>query len=110
MKVRLTERHYGVHDLVDEAEVPGEFSDYATPAEPGNADRDEWVIDEDKLLAALPAGFLIVDVSRVLLGTEDESGGTAISGCKRFRRWAKYFDAYMLWLREPVSAETAKEG
>lgn len=100
MRVRLTSRHFGMHALAGETIVPGEFSDYATPAEPGNADRDDWVIDEDKLLAALPEGFLPVAVSRVLLGTEDENGGTAISGTKRFRRWAKYFDAYMIWLEE----------
>ena len=99
-KVRLTSRHYGAHDLAGEADIPGTFADYAVPAEPGNSDRDDWVIDEDKLVAALPGGFLPVDVSRVLLGTENENGGTAISGTKRFRRWAKYFDAYMLWLAE----------
>ena len=60
MKVKLTKRHYGIHDLIEEAEVPGTFADYAKPAEPGNADRDEWVIDEDKLLAALRQGFLPV--------------------------------------------------
>jgi hypothetical protein len=98
VKVRLTRRHYGVHNQVDETNVAGVFTDYATAAEPGNADRDDWVIDEDKLLAALPEGFLPVAVSRVLLGTEDENGGTAISGTKQFRRWAKYFDAYMIWL------------
>jgi hypothetical protein len=107
MNVRLTVRHCGVHDLVDTAEVPGAFTDYATPAEPGNADGDEWVIDEGKLLAALPGGFLPVPVSKVLLGTETEDGGTAISGLKQFRRWAKYFDAYMLWLREPEAAAKA---
>ena len=100
MNVRLTSRHYGVHNLRAETTVPGTFADYATPAEPGNADRDDWVIDEDRLLAALPADFLPVPVRRVLLGTEDENGGTAISGTKRFRRWAKYFDAYMIWLEE----------
>jgi hypothetical protein len=100
VRVRLTSRHFGLHDLVDTTTLPGEFSDYATPAVPGNADRDDWVIDEDKLLAALPEGFLPVPVRRVLLGTEDEDGGTAISGTKRFRRWAKYFDAYMIWLEE----------
>ena len=85
---------------MDETNVPGAFTDYAAAAVPGNADRDDWVIDEDRLLAALPQGFLPVDASRVLLGTEDENGGTAVSGTKQFRRWAKYFDAYMIWLDE----------
>lgn len=94
MKVTLAHRHYGVHENVAETEVPGEFSDYATP-KPG-ATRDDYVIDEDKLLAALPEGFLPRQPSRILLAVEDETGGTGQRGLKRFRDWAKYFDAYCL--------------
>lgn len=97
MKVRLTHRHFGVHQEVDKAEIPGSFADYAEPTS-GNEYRDEWEIDDAKLLAALPEGFLPVPAASVLLGVEDENGGTAHSGTTVFRRWAKYFDAYMLWL------------
>lgn len=101
MKVKLTSRHYGVHATVSEAEIRGAFADYATPAEPGNEHRDEWVINENLLLSRLPAAFLPLPPGRILLGVEDEDGGTAHSGCTRFRPWAKYFDAYMLWLVRP---------
>jgi hypothetical protein len=100
MKVKLTHRRYGVHTQQGEAEVPGTFAEYAVPS-PGNEDRDEWEIDDAKLLAALPEGFLPVPARHVLLGVEDDLGGTAHSGTAVFRRWAKYFDAYMLWLVRP---------
>ena len=94
MKIKLAHRHYGVHENIAEIEVPGEFSDYATPR-PG-ATRDDCVIDEDKLIAALPDGFLPRQPSRILLAVVDEIGGTGQTGLKRFRDWAKYFDAYCL--------------
>jgi hypothetical protein len=97
MKVELSHRHYGIHKLVGEADIPGEFGDYATP-KPHDVRTDEWAIDEGKLLAALPDGFLPVPARRVLLGVGDQDGGTGQSGLSRFRDWAKYFDAYMLTL------------
>ena len=57
MKVTLTTRHYGVHSQIGEADIPGPFSDYAVPREQPNDDRDDWVIDEDKLIAARKAGI-----------------------------------------------------
>lgn len=107
MKIQLTHRHYGVHDLRKETDIPGELADYATvkPSDGGPYDGREYVIDEAKLAAALPEGFLPVPVRRVLLGIDD----TAQSGLKVFHDWAKYFDAYMLWLRTPESlAEEAR--
>ncbi len=103
MKIQLTHRHYGVHDLVKEADIPGGLSDYATVKPPSGSPYDgrEYTIDEAKLAAALPEGFLLVPVRRVLLGIDD----TAQSGLKVFRDWGKYFDAYMLWLRTPGSLE-----
>jgi len=103
MKVQLTHRHYGVHSIAAEADIPGNLADYATVKPPSGSPYDgrEWDIDEEKLAAALPEGFLPVPVRRVLLGIDD----TAQSGLKVFRDWAKYFDAYMLWLRTPESLE-----
>jgi hypothetical protein len=103
MKVQLTRRHYGVHDMVKEADIPGTLADYATVKPPsGNPyDGREYDIDEAKLAAALPEGFLLAPVRRVLLGIND----TAQSGLTVFRDWGKYFDAYMLWLRTPESLE-----
>lgn len=93
MKITLTRRHYGIHDLVKEVEVPGEFSDYATPpADP----RDDHAVQEDKLLSALPEDFLPVPAKQVLLVVCDDIGGTGQRGLTQFRNWAKYFDAYAL--------------
>lgn len=93
MKVTLAHRHYGVHTAVGEAEISGAFSDYATP-KPGS--HDDYVIDEDRLLSALPDGFLPVPPARILLVVEDEIGGTGQIGLSRFLDWAMYFDAYCL--------------
>jgi hypothetical protein len=103
MKIQLTHRHYGVHTLQKEADIPGTLADYATvkPASGSPYDGREYAIDEAKLAAALPEGFLPVPVRRVLLGIDD----TAQSGLAVFHDWAKYFDAYMLWLRTPESLE-----
>lgn len=103
MKIQLTRRHYGVHDLVKEADIPGTLADYATvkPASGSPYDGREYAIDEEKLAVALPEGFLLAPVPRVLVGIDD----TAQSGLRMFRDWGKYFDAYMLWLRTPESPE-----
>ena len=103
MIVQLTRRHYGVHDLVKEADIPGSLTDYAAVKPPSGSPYDgrEYAIDESKLADALPEGFLPVPVPKVLLGIDD----TAQSGLKVFRDWGKYFDAYMLWLRTPESLE-----
>lgn len=101
MKIQLTHRHYGIHTLRKEADIPGDLSDYATvkPCDGGPYDGREYVIDEDKLAAALPERFLPVAPRRVLVGIDD----TAQVGLKVFHDWGKYFDAYMLWLRTPES-------
>jgi hypothetical protein len=104
VKIELDHRHYGIHSPVSEAEIPGEFADYATPRALPNADRDEYAVDEDRLLAALPDGFLPVGTRSVLLMVADEDGGTALSGLSRFRPWAKYFDAYTLNIFKPAPA------
>ena len=103
MKVQLTRRHYGVHDLVKEADIPGTLADYATVKPPSGSPYDgrEYDIDEAGLAGALPDDFLPVTIGGVLLGIDD----TAQSGLKVFRDWGKYFDSYMLWLRTPESLE-----
>ena len=101
MKIQLTRRHYGVHDLVREADIPGALADYATVKPPSGSPYDgrEYDINEEKLAEALPEGFLPAPVRRVLLGIDD----TAQSRLTVFHDWGKYFDAYMLWLRTPES-------
>ncbi|GAA3958479.1 hypothetical protein GCM10023085_46110 [Actinomadura viridis] len=94
MKITLAHRHYGVHTNRAQTEIPGSFSDYATPS-PGTA-RDTYVINEELLISALPDGFLPVEPRRILLAVVDETGGTGQRRLSRFRDWAKYFDAYCL--------------
>jgi len=101
MKIGLTRRHYGLHELVKEAEIPGELDDYATLLTVSRIHPDEYAVDEDKLLAALPKDFLPVPARRVLLMVGDEDGATGQSGLSKFRNWAKYFDAYALTIYKP---------
>ena len=102
MKISLAHRHYGVHEPVSETEIPGAFGDYATRI-PGR--RDNYRIDEDRLIAALPEGFLPVASRRILLAVQDDIGGTGQVGLERFRDWAKYFDAYCLNLHVDTAQE-----
>ena len=103
MKITLAHRHHGVHRTVSEIEIPGDFSDYATP--PPSV-HDDYIIDETRLLAALPDGFLPCPPARVLLAVSNETGGTGQRGLSLFQNWAKYFDAYCLNL---VMSEKAGE-
>lgn len=106
MKISLAHRRHGLHKNVSETEIPGAFSDYATP-KPGR--HDDYVIDEERLLAALPEGFLPVPPTRILLAVEDEIGGTGQQGLTHFRDWAKYFDAYCLNLLIDADGQPAAE-
>src|SRR5215510_7862791 len=101
MKITLARRRHGVHRDVAETEITGDFADYATP-KPGGA--DDFTIDEDRLLAALPDGFLPCPPGRVLLTVEDEISGTGQRGLTLFQDWAKYFDAYVINLVMPTGA------
>lgn len=102
MKITLAHRRQGIHRTINETEIPGDFSDYATP--PANVN-DDHVIDEARLLEALPDGFLPCSPDRVLLAVSDETGGTGQRGLSLFLNWAKYFDAYCLNLVMPVPGD-----
>lgn len=101
MKIELTRRHYGAHEFISEAEIPGVLSDYATLAPMPRIRSDEYAIDEDMLLGALPGGFLPVHPKLCLLMVGDKDGATGQSGLSKFRSWAKYFDAYSLTIFKP---------
>src|SRR5690606_2188819 len=105
VKVILRHRHHGLHENVKEAVLPGTFGDYAVPKDEEFSTPDDWRIDEEKLIAALPEGFLPVPPYRILLAVEDEYGGTGQVGLSRFRNWAKYFDAYCLSLMKTEEPE-----
>jgi len=102
VRIVLDHRHYGVHKDVSETEIAGEFADYATLMPPPRIRSDEYAIDEDALLAALPEGFLPAPPRHILLAVSDEDGGTGQSGLSQFRNWAKYFDAYTLNIYKPT--------
>jgi hypothetical protein len=106
VKITLAHRHYGVHRKVSETEIPGDFGDYATPK---SGSRDDFTIDETRLLSALPDGFLPCPPARILLAVEDEIGGTGQRDLSLFRDWAKYFDAYCLNLVIPSGLGDAEE-
>lgn len=92
MKIELRKRHLGVHRHIWTIDVAGEFLDYAKPVDGDN----RFAIDEARLLAAIPVGFLPVESKQILLSVGDGSHGTGQSGLSLFRNWAKYFDSYSL--------------
>lgn len=94
MKITLYHRHIGAHTPVKEAQIKGRFSDYARTIQRS----DDYKVDEEKLLANLPKGFLPTEPGKILLVIDDDHGGTGQRGLTRFRNWAKYFDSYSLGL------------
>ena len=99
MKLTLSRRRHGIHQPVRTCEVPGRTSDYVRSRPDAILGRTYTVV-EDKLLAALPAGFLPHASTRILLTVSDgpDEGSTAVVTPRRFRPWGKYFDAYILLL------------
>lgn len=89
IRVDLCRRHLGRHEMFRRADVPLAFESVVSVGTSG-----ETTIDEDALLAALPARFLTADPSAVLL-LVDES---AVRQPKRFRAWGKYFDSLSLFV------------
>lgn len=109
MKVNLRRRHFGVHELLRDCELPGAFADYAAK-KPGGTGPDDCAVDEAKLLGGLPEGFLPISPRRILLTVEDADGGTGQTGLTAFRDWAKYFDAYVVSLvKDEAVTETAAQ-
>ena len=92
MKVKLFKRHYGVHDPKKEIEINALFYEVYI---------GEDNIDEKLLLQELPKDFLPCKPREILLTVGDGDGSTGQRGLKRFKNWAKYFDAYVLKLVEP---------
>jgi hypothetical protein len=97
MKIKLWHRHHGIHNLIKESEIEGTLRKYATRKAPRE---DDYIIKEDILISALPEDFLPVKVNKIMLCVEDKnkSGSTGQRSLKKFRNWAKYFDAYTIEL------------
>jgi len=93
MKVGLSKRRHGAHIEIANCEIPGDFDDYAK-LRPGSS--DDYAIEEQKILDALPEDFLPVAPRMILVTVDDDNGGTGQTGLTLFRDWAKYFDAYSL--------------
>lgn len=96
MKIELCWRHLGTITSQRTVSIPGTFTDYATEL-PGEGYR-HYTIDEERLLSALPAGFLPVPPHRILITVTDDGTGTGQTGLTRFQDYAKYFDTWVLAL------------
>lgn len=97
--VELQHRHHGRHEVVKSAKIFGRPSDYVSYVT--NGGRREPVVDEAKLLRAIPDGLspVLKSPQKILLMVEDVRGGgssTAVAKPTLFRPWGKYFDAWSL--------------
>lgn len=97
MKIQLHHRHHGVHSFVRDCEVAGVFEDYAKE---DKDEKDEFIIDEQKLIKMLPPDFLPKLPPRQILVSVSTDYGSAgqRKNIKLFLPWAKYFDAYKIEL------------
>lgn len=94
MYIQLMHRHYGMHEPIKHTEIPCEFSDVYL---------SEDNINEELLLKNIPEGWLPTKPNLILLTVGDKYGSTGQYGLKKFRSWAKYFDAYCLEIhKEPL--------
>lgn len=94
MYIQLMHRHYGLHSPVKHIEIPCEFSEVCL---------GEDNINEELLLQSIPEGWLPTKSENILLAKADKYGSTGQRNLKKFRSWAKYFDAYCLELhKEPL--------
>jgi hypothetical protein len=95
MKIKLFQRHFGVHTLIKEIDVPLRFGSIVKKPKDPN---DDFTIDEDSVLENIPDRWLPVKPEKTLLTIGDKWGSTAQRSPKKFRGWGKYFDAYTLEL------------
>lgn len=95
MKIKLFNRHYGIHSLQKEIKIKPKFGDVVQFPDDPNKD---FTIDEDTILGNMPDGFLPVKPEKILLTVGNKYGSTAQRHPKRFRAWGKYFDSYSLEL------------
>lgn len=98
MWVQLYHRHYGVHKPCGEpVEIPCKFDDVV---------RGDDNINEDLLLDNIPDGYLPCQPNRILMCVTGSNGwSTGQAGLERFRDWAKYFDAYVIYLSKDKPGE-----
>ena len=83
MYIQLMRRSYGLHEPIKHLEIPCDFSDIYL---------GEDNINEDLLLEHIPRGWL-----------PDKNGTTGQRNLKKFKSWAKYFNAYVVELhRKPL--------
>ena len=92
MKVTLYHRSIGIHSYVKECEIEGTFRRY------GKAVDNDFEINEERLLKALPKDFLPCESNKVLVTIEEGNSGTGVRNLKMFRPWSKYFNSYSIGL------------
>jgi hypothetical protein len=106
MRVVLRRRGQdGVHHFMKECEVPGPVSRYAHYVFDDRRGNFQPHVREDKLLKALPSGFLLTNHQQILLLVETPPRAknawmydNAVELPRRFASWAKYFSTYSLTL------------
>ena len=94
MYIQLMHRHYGIHSPVKRVEIPCGFEEVC---------QGENKINEDKLLENIPDGWLPDRPENILITVAGVHCSIGQYGLKKFRSWAKYFDAYVLelWDKSP---------
>ena len=101
MYIQLMHRHHGMHKPIKHTEIPCEFSDVYL---------SEDNINEELLLKNIPEGWLPTKPNLILLTVGDKYGSIGQYGLKKFRSWAKYFDAYCLEIhKEPLDWWSEKD-
>lgn len=94
MYIQLMRRSYGLHEPIKHLEIPCDFSDIYL---------GENNINEDLLLEHIPEGWLQDKPSNVLITVANKNYTTGQYGLKKFKSWAKYFNAYVVELhRKPL--------
>ena len=95
MYIQLMRRSYGIHTPIKHLEIPCDFSDIYL---------GENNINEDLLLEHIPKGWLQDKPSNVLITVANNNGSTTGQfKLKKFKSWAKYFNAYVVELhRKPL--------
>lgn len=96
MYIQLMHRHYGIHSPVKRVEISCGFEEVCQGGK----------INEDILLKNIPDEWLPDKPGNILITIADEHGSTGQYKLKKFRSWAKYFDAYVLelWDKNPEEA------
>lgn len=108
MKVILLYRRDSIHEYQKDIDIPGQLKDYleGMPEDFDGANDSRYRgsfdshINEDKLIKAIPGGFLPHEPRQMLLTIGDKDGSTGQRDLKVFSNWGKWFNTYILELND----------